>query len=91
MIINYKDKEITLKNSFRAMMMFENINGATFTGGTLTEAITFFYCVVVTSSKDYTINYDDVVDWLDENPEKLKEFGEWVVETSQNNNKLKKD
>ena len=91
MTVNLNNKQITLKNSFRAMMMYENINGSTYLGGGLTEAITYFYCVVVTSSKDYELSYDEFVNYLDENPDKLQEFSKWVTEISKNQNQLKKD
>lgn len=91
MTIKYKEKDITLKNTFRAMMMYENINGSTYLGGGITEAITYFYCVVVASSKDYEIEFDEFVEYLDENPDKLTEFSKWIMEVSKNQNQLKKD
>ena len=91
MKITINEKEIELKYSFRALMMFENINGSTYNGGGLTEAITLFYCIVVTSSKDYSLDYDYFIDWLDENQETLKEFFTWIGSIGNNQNKLKKD
>lgn len=91
MKITINEKEIELKYSFRALMMFENINGNTYNGGGLTEAITLFYCIVVTSSKDYSLDYDYFIDWLDENQDTLKEFFTWISTIGNNQNKLKKD
>lgn len=91
MKITINEKEIELKYSFRALMMYENINGNTYNGGGLTEAITLFYCIVVTSSKDYSLDYDNFIDWLDENQDTLKEFFTWISSIGNNQNKLKKD
>jgi hypothetical protein len=55
MKININEKEITLKYSLRAMMMYENITGGTLAPTSLTDVITFFYCVVVASSLDYEL------------------------------------
>jgi hypothetical protein len=34
---------------------------------------------------------DSFIDWLDEHPDILNEFGEWLQKVVSNNNKLKKD
>lgn len=91
MNIKINENEIELKYSFRSLMMFENINGSTYNGGSLNDAITLFYCVVLTSSKDYSLEFDTFIDWLDENQSALKEFCEWIATISNNQNKLKKD
>ena len=75
MNININDKEITLKYSLRAMMMYENVTNKTLNPSGITEVVTFFYCVVLASSKDYSLSFEDFMDWLDENPDTLKEFG----------------
>lgn len=91
MKININEKEITLKYSLRAMMMYENITGGTLAPTSLTDVITFFYCVVVASSLDYELQMDNFIDWLDEHPDTLNDFGEWLQNVVSNNNKLKKD
>ena len=90
MNININDKEITLKYSLRAMMMYENVTNKTLNPSGITEVVTFFYCVVLASSIDYSLSFEDFMDWLDENPDTLKEFGEWLQATFTNTNKLKK-
>lgn len=91
MEITIKNKQVTLKYSLRAMMMYENVTGTTLNPSGLTDIITFYYCVVLSSSKDYSISFEDFIDWLDENPDSIKEFGLWLQETIKNNNQLKKD
>jgi hypothetical protein len=91
MDITIKDKKITLKYSLRAMMMYENVSGSTLNPKGLTDVITFFFCVVLASSKDYSLKFEDFIDWVDENPESVKEFGEWLQASLSNTNQLKKD
>lgn len=91
MNINYKGKEITLKCGLKAMLMYENVTGGSSTPSNLTDVITFFYCIVVASSKDYSIQFEDFVDWVDENPDTMEEFSKWMNDIVTTNNRLKKN
>ena len=91
MKFTYKDKEIELKYSLRAMMMYENVTDGKEYPTTLTDMITLMYCIVVTSSKDYSITFDEWIEYLDEHMELLNEFTTWMGTIGQNQNKLKKD
>ena len=53
--------------------------------------ITLMYCIVVTSAKDYSITFDEWIEYLDEHMEFLNEFTTWMGTLGQNQNKLKKD
>ena len=53
------NKEVQLKYSFRALMIFEKIAGKTFSNITgLTEILIFMYSVIISSDKDITITWD---------------------------------
>lgn len=92
MTINFKGKEIEFKGFFKSMIMFENIQGESFTGVKgLTEVVTYFYCVLVVSANDSTIAYDDVFDYLDSNPGVLVEFTEWFQKQLEVQGYLKKN
>lgn len=71
MEISINNKQVTLKYSLRAMMMYENIAEGNLTPSSLTDVIVFFYCVVLSSSMDYSLELEKFIDWLDENPDKL--------------------
>jgi len=88
MNITIKDQEITLKNSFRSHIIFEQITDHTFNGKNLTEIVTYFYCVVMASDPDLSIDFNEFIDWLDDEPERLTEFTEWLVETNKRSNSL---
>lgn len=91
MKITIKDKEIELKYSIRALIMYENVAEGSFTAMSLTEILTFFYCIILTSAKDYSLTWDEFLNWIDEDSNVLNEFGEWIKVVHTNQNKLKKD
>lgn len=91
MTIKIKDKEVELKYTLRSMLMYENITDKSFNPETLTDVITFMYCVVVASSQDYSLKFDDFISELDEHPELITDFGEWLNTSSNNNNTFKKN
>lgn len=91
MNITINNYNIELKYSIRALMMYENIKEETFSPSNITNIVTFMYCIIVSSAKDYSITLDDVLDAIDENNNLLKEFTEWLAKTTENQNKLKKD
>lgn len=88
MIVKIKDREVELRTSFRAYMLYENITQKSFAPNTMTDVITFFYCVVITSAKEYDFKYDEFLDMLDERPEYLTEFSEWLVNEFNKNDRL---
>ena len=80
MRINIKDKEIELKYTFRAYIIYEQITDENFTPKGLKEIITLFYSFLMSSDRDNTITFDEFVDYLDENPTVLDEFSQWLKE-----------
>lgn len=90
MTIKLNDKEIELNYSLRSMLMYENITEKTFNPTSLTDVLTFMYCVVIASSKDYSIKFDDFIDYVDENPNTINDFGDWIQDIMKTNNIFKK-
>ncbi len=78
MIIKINGKTVTLKYTFRAMMIYEKITGESFNPKGLTEIIIYFYSCVLASDKSLDFSFDDFTDYLDDNPEVLGEFSEWL-------------
>ena len=91
MKITIKDKEIELKNTLRSMIMYENIAEKSFNPETVTDIITYMYCVVVASSNDYTLTFDEFINYVDENPTIFDEFGQWLTSITTSNNVIKKN
>jgi hypothetical protein len=49
------------------------------------------YCVVVASSKDYTLKFDEFIDYIDDNPNVINEFGKWIQDVVKTNSIFKKN
>lgn len=90
MKLTIKNNEFELKYSFRALMMYENITEKTIELNTLTDILTFFYCVICSSNRDAALSFDDFIDWVDTNPTVVVDFREWLTDQMIKNNMLKK-
>lgn len=91
MKINIKGTEIELKNTFRSMIIYENIMDKTFVPSGVTEIIVYFYCVVIASKKDIELQYEEFLDFLDDNPDYLNQFSKWICKVGDQNNHIKKN
>lgn len=80
MKIQIKNTEITLKYSFRSLIIYEQITGKSFEPKSLGDIIIYFYSSVLGSAKDFTITYDEFLDWLDENPSAITDFSKWLAD-----------
>lgn len=80
MVIDINGKQYTLKYSFRALMIYENITQKSFSPQGLSDVLTFFYSVVTASSRDNTLSFDDFIDWIDEHPSSLNDFSNWLTD-----------
>lgn len=81
MKITFNKKKYELKYSFRALMIYENITNKSFKPESLTDIITFFYSVLLSTARTEPIQFDDFIDYLDEHPELISEFSNWLLET----------
>jgi DNA polymerase III delta subunit len=91
MKINFNDKEFELKQSLRALIMYENVAEKEFNPKNFTDILIYLYCIVISSSKDYTMSFDSFLDYLDENPDKLNELTAWINSEFATNNIIKKN
>lgn len=90
MIINYNNREITLKFSFRSDMLFEDATGKTFTAQNESEWLQYFFCTLVAITKDETLKFDDFLDWISSNPTVFYDFIEWYSDYQQSVMNLRK-
>lgn len=80
MKVNINNTEVELRQTFRSHIIYEQIKGETFQPKGLTEIITFLYCVVMASMPTLELDFDDFVNWLDENRSVVGDFSDWMVE-----------
>lgn len=90
MKFKFKEKEIELKYSIRSLMMYENMTSHNFNPTTITDIITYMYCIVLASSKDETITFDEFIDCIDENPDVIEDFNTWLQTVVTTTNSVKK-
>lgn len=80
MKIQILGRDIELKATFRAYIIFENITGKSFQQlSTLADVLTFFYATILGSAKITDISFDAFLDFIDENPNIVAEFSEWMT------------
>ena len=79
MEIVIKGNTVSLKYSFRALMIYENITQKSFNPKGISDVVVFFYAVVVATTKDNTLSFDDFIDWLDDNPTAINDFSVWLT------------
>lgn len=92
MKITIKDKEIELRQTLRAFIMYENITEKAFEPKTFQDILTFLYCIVLSSSKDYSlITFDEFIDFIDENHQVLGDMKKWLNDEFAVNGILKKN
>jgi len=88
MNIRINDKDIELKNSFKAYIAYEEVAGESFTPKGLKEVITLYYCMAMTSDLSLAITFDEFIEWLDANPGELAKFSAFLSETAKRNEGL---
>lgn len=74
-----KDTEIELRKTMRSYMMFESITDKAFAPKGLTDMVTYFYCVVMSSHKGLELQFDEFIDWLDDHDGIMPEFTQWLA------------
>lgn len=91
MKIKIQDREVDLKYSFRALMLYENIQKKSFKPETTTDVLVFMYCVIMGSDKDIKLEFNDFLDMVDENPVLVSEFADWLTSEINKNTTLSPD
>lgn len=81
--IQFNGEELILKQSFRSLMLFEEMTGrsAYEVGVSVSDSMKLFYCMLKAANKDvYTQSFDAFLDTIDENPALLTEFNAFLTE-----------
>lgn len=79
MTITFRQKQVVLRYSMRALFTYERISGQTFNPKTLEDFCTFFYCILCSSNKDLDLTFDEFIDEvIDPQPELMNQFAEWL-------------
>lgn len=85
MTIKIKDREVTLKYTFRSLILYENIQNKSFSPESTTDVLIYMFCIILTSDKELDLKFDEFLDLVDENPNLIVQFSDWLT------NELNKD
>ena len=79
--IKINKKNYILKaQSYRAMFLFEDITGKSAAEvKTVQDQITYIYCILNASNKDFEYNLEEFIDILDEDNSVVEEFAKLVT------------
>ena len=79
--IKVKEQELILKQSFRALMQFEEMTGknAYEINTKVSDSITIFYCMLAAANEQFTLSFNQFLDELDKSPELLAEFNAFML------------
>lgn len=83
MKITINNHDVELKKSFRSYVIYESITDKIFNPKTMSDIITYFYSVVLSSDKDINLTFDEFIDWLDENENALNDFEQWLTKINE--------
>ena len=61
--------EVTLKQSFRSLVMYEQMAGHSFNPTTTFDILLYLYAHILGSSKEVKLSFDEFMDWIDDNPQ----------------------
>jgi hypothetical protein len=88
MQITINNQAIDLKINMKTFLLYENITDSSFTATSMTDLLTFFYCIVVSSMDDYSLSFDDFLNWVNDNPDHLSGIYQWIIDSQNNQSKL---
>lgn len=81
-------KELKLKYTNRAVMIFEAITDRVFSLNNLTDQYIFFYSVLLANNEDLNLSFDEFIEELDKDQEAMPHFLMWFTKEMQINDKL---
>ena len=91
MIVKIKDREVEIKQTFRSLMIYEKIANESFNPKGITEIIIYFYSTLLASEPNLTLTFDEFVYHLDNEPNLINDFTNWMVQVSEVNKQFKDD
>ena len=89
MEITIKNQTVKLKNSMRAIMVYEQITNKAFSPVTMTELMIYFYSTIIASNLEMELTFDEFVAWLDNNNEEFANFTSWLTNQNKINEPIK--
>lgn len=73
MEITINNQQYKIKQTIRALFLFEEITGRNFEIKSTIDNYIYFYCILLSNNSDF-MTWDEFIDYLDENPQILIEI-----------------
>jgi wyosine [tRNA(Phe)-imidazoG37] synthetase (radical SAM superfamily) len=83
--ITLKGTEYVVKQSFRALIKFEEMTKKSVNemSTSIADLITLLYCVLAANNREtFKFTYDEFVDIIDESPDTINQFSKYLEESS---------
>lgn len=90
--ITIEGNQYTLKQGLKPLLKYEELTGrnAFAIQENLTDITLFFYCILSTVNKDFTYSREEFIDILDQHPELIKQYTDWMSEEVKDKKKAMK-
>lgn len=89
MKVTIKGKEYEIRFSLRVLFKYEEVCGHPFEGKRLQELYMLMHCALLALNEDYTLTFDELIDYCDEDKSVFKIFQQ-VLSDSQKRDQSKK-
>lgn len=77
--ININGQQLTIKVGMKSYMIFESITERPFQIRNTSDLMCLIYASILAGSPDCRLKFDDMLDWLDENPEQMNELTDFIT------------
>lgn len=84
MQILIKDRKVELKFNFRAEMLYEEVNGKSFSGHSNSAWLMYMYCTLISNTEDGFIGFKEFIEWLSDNPTTFYDFIKYYTDFQAN-------
>lgn len=88
MKIKIDNKDIELRVTMRAMIIFEKIADKAFNITTVTDLILYFYANILACYPDFNMTFDEFLSYLDENSDVFKMFTDFIEKENTKQNQF---
>lgn len=91
MKITIQNKEYQVKNTIRAMFIFEKIANKPFKIETLLDWYIFYYSMIIANNADCTLLFDEFINECDSNPSLIMDIQDYLTQQMNVSNQLAKE
>ena len=78
MKLTIKGKEIELKYTIRAIIIFEKIANKPFQTNSVTDIYLFLYSIILANDTTPNLTFDELINMCDDNPAIIRDFNQFL-------------